>query len=147
VWQENYRVFKKEGNPFAFMLGLGYTKAYRDYSDNGFISAFINNGLIGLILKLILFYIFFASGFLKSIINYRNLIIPFTFLAFGMSSFALLLWELTADLTEHYKLGQLFYLFLSVTLIINNNYPKEVDELDLYNKLNDNAKRDFDNLN
>lgn len=128
LWQERFKTFKNEGNELAILIGLGYTRAYKDYADNGFISAFINTGITGLILKLFLFYIFIKFGFLRAIKNFRWFEIEFGFLAFAISAFALLLWEFTADLTEHFKLGQLFYLFLSFALIINGKVLCEDNE-------------------
>lgn len=120
LWQDRFETFKSEGNQLAILLGLGYTKAYKDYADNGLISSLLNNGMTGLILKLFLFYIFIKFGFLRAIRYFRWFEIDFPCLAFAISAFALLLWELTADLTDHYKLGQLFYLFLSIALIMNS---------------------------
>ena len=71
-------------------------------------------------MKLYLFYIFITSGLLRALDNYRQKEINFSYLAISLSALALLLWELTADLTEHYKLGQLFYLFLSMAMILNS---------------------------
>jgi hypothetical protein len=119
LWQERFKTFENEGNQLAILLGLGYTQAYKDYSDNGLISAFINTGLTGLILKLFLYYIFIKYGLLRAIRYFRWFEIDFPCLAFAISALALLLWEFTADLTEHYKLGQLFYVFLSIVMIIN----------------------------
>jgi hypothetical protein len=119
LWNERFSTFRNEGNQLAILIGLGYTKAYKDYADNGLISTFINTGTIGLILKLILFFIFIKYGFLRAIKNYRRFRIDSGCLAFALVAFGLLLWEFTADLTEHFKLGQLFYLFLSIALIIN----------------------------
>jgi len=119
MWQERFKTFQNEGNQLAIILGLGYTGAYKDYADNGLIASFINNGITGLILKLFLFYIFIKFGLIRAIRYFRWFEIDFPCLAFSISAFSLLLWELTADLTEHYKLGQLFYLFLSIAMIIN----------------------------
>jgi hypothetical protein len=119
MWQERFKTFQNEGNQLAILLGLGYTKAYKDFADNGLISTFINDGLTGLILKLFLFYIFIKFGLMRAIRYFRRFEIDFPCLAFSISAFSLLLWELTGDLTEHYKLGQLFYLFLSIAMIIN----------------------------
>ena len=119
LWQDRLRTFNNEGNQLAILIGLGYTKTYEDYADNGLLSAFINNGITGLILKLFLFFIFIKFGLLMAIHYYRWNEIDISCLVFAISAFTLLLWELTADLTEHYKLGQLFYLFLSTIMIIN----------------------------
>lgn len=120
LWQDRFRTFNRKGNPVAFLFGLGYTKAYDDYSDNGLISAFLNSGLIGFLLKIFLFYIYFTSGFLKAISNFRKLKIDLTYFTVAISTFVLILWELTADMMQEYKLGQLFYLFLSMALIMNS---------------------------
>lgn len=120
MWHDRFNTFKSEGNQLSILLGLGYTGAYQDYSDNGLVSALVNNGIMGLILKLFLFYIFIRFGLLSSISHYRRLEIEYSYLVFAICTFALLLWEFTADLTEHYKLGQLFYMFLSITLITNS---------------------------
>jgi len=119
LWQDRFKTFKSEGNQLAILLGLGYTKAYEDYADNGLISTFINNGIIGLIFKFFLFYIFIKFGLLRAIYYYRRQEINFSYLAFALSAFALLLWELTADMTEHFRLGQIFYLLLSISMLIN----------------------------
>jgi hypothetical protein len=119
LWQDRFKTFKSEGNQLSILLGLGYNETYEAYADNGLISAFINNGITGLLLKLFLFYIFFTSGFLKALRNYHRYEIDISYLAVALSAFVLLLWELTADLTEHYKLGQLFYLLLSIIMLIN----------------------------
>ena len=119
LWQERFRTFKREGNQLAILLGIGYTKPDEDYADNGLISTLLNNGVIGLLLKLLLFYLFFTHGFLRAIHNYHKKKIDLSYLAVALCTFALLMWELTADLTDHYKLGQLFYLFLSIIMIIN----------------------------
>ncbi len=132
LWQDRFKTFANEGNPLALLIGLGYTKAYPEYADNGFISAFINNGLIGLILKLFVFYIFITSGFIRAIIDYRHSKLDSSFLAIALSAFALIIWEFTADLTEHYKLGQLFYLFLSMIMIINPNAAQMDNDLPDY---------------
>ncbi len=121
LWQDRFRAFNKEGNQLAILLGLGYTGAIDNYSDNGLISSFINNGITGLILKLILFYTFVVYGFFKAMRNYHRYEIDLSCLALALSAFALLMWESTADMIEHVKLGQLFYLFLSMVLIMNNN--------------------------
>lgn len=76
--------------------------------------------MIGLILKLFLYYLFIKLGLLRAIRYFRLFEIDFACLAFALSAFALLLWESTADLTEHYKLRQLFYLFLYLVLIMNS---------------------------
>lgn len=120
LWLDRLRTLQSKGNQLVILLGLGYTKAYEEYADNGILSAFINNGIIGLVLKLSLFYIFVISGFLKAIRNYRHFEINISYLAVALSAFALLMWESTADLIESYKLGQLFYLFLSMVLIMNS---------------------------
>jgi len=119
LWRDRLKTFKNEGNQLSMFLGMGYTRAYNETTDNGLISAFINNGLTGLILKLFLFYIFIKFGLLRAIHYYRWNEIDISSLAFAISAFAFLLWESTADMTEHYKLGQLFYLFLSIVMIIN----------------------------
>lgn len=120
LWKDRFRTFKREGNPFAIFIGMGYTKAYKDYSDNGFISTFMNNGLIGLTLKLFLFFIFTTGGCIKAVYNFRNSKINLTALSVALSTLVFALWELTADMLEHYKVGQIFYLFFSMTLILNS---------------------------
>jgi hypothetical protein len=119
LWQDRLNTFKREGNQLVILLGLGYTRAYEDFADNGLLSAFINNGLIGLILKLFLFYIFLIFGFLRALRYYVHFKIDYTNLAFALCAFALLLVELTIDVTQHYKLGQFFYAFISIVMIIN----------------------------
>lgn len=126
LWQDRLNTFNREGNQLAILLGLGYTKAYEDYADNGLLSAFINNGLIGLILKLFLFYIFITSGFLRAIRHYVHFEIDYLNLAFAFSAFALLLLELTIDVIQHYKLGQLFYLFLSISILSLLKYSRQI---------------------
>jgi hypothetical protein len=119
MWQNRFRTFNSVGNQLAILVGLGYTKAYYDYADNGLLNTFINNGLIGLILKLFLFYFFIKYGFFRSIGYYIHFKIDYFNLAFALSALSLLLMESTIDLTDHYKLGQLFYFFLSITMVIN----------------------------
>jgi hypothetical protein len=119
VWQDRITTFQSKGNQLAILIGMGYTQAYEDYADNGLLSTFINNGLIGLILKLFLFYIFITSGFFRAIRFYFHFKMDYPDLVFAVCAFALLLMELTIDLIDHYKLGQLFYLFLSMIMIIN----------------------------
>ena len=67
LWQDRFDTFKSEGNQLAILLGMGYTRAYKDYADNGLFAAFINNGITGLILKLFLFYIFIRFGLMRAI--------------------------------------------------------------------------------
>ena len=119
LWQRRFNTFHREGNQLAVLIGLGYTKPDEDYADNGLISTFLNNGLIGLLLKLLLFFTFIIYGFWGAIRYFQHKEIDIPFLAISLSTFALLLWELTADLTDHYKLGQLFYLFLSTVMLVN----------------------------
>lgn len=120
LWQHRFNTFKLEGNQLAVLIGIGYTTSNEDYADNGFISTFLNNGIIGLLFKLLLFYIFVTKGLLRAIRHFRRNEIDTPYMVFALSAFALLLWEMTADLTDHYKLGQLFFLFLSITLFINS---------------------------
>jgi hypothetical protein len=124
IWQYRFRTFNLEGNDLAILIGLGYTKPNEDYADNGFVSTFINNGTAGLILKILLFYFFITSGFLKALRNFQENKIDSPYLVIALCAFALLIWELTADLTDHFKLGQLFYLFLSMIMIINGKISR-----------------------
>jgi len=125
LWQDRYNTFNSVGNQLSVLLGLGYTKAYKDYADNGLLSAFFNNGLTGLILKLLLFYIFIRSGFLWALRYSLYSEIDYFNLAFALSAVALLLLELTIDVIQHYKLGQLFYLFLSVSILSVAQYSRQ----------------------
>jgi len=119
MWQDRLNTFNREGNQLAILLGLGYTKVYEDYADNGLLTTFINDGLTGLILKLFLFYFFIKYGFFRSIGYYIHFKIDYFNLAFMLSALSLLLMESTIEITQHYKLGQLFYFFLSITMVIN----------------------------
>jgi O-antigen ligase len=120
LWQHRFNTFKLEGNQLAILIGIGYTIPNEDYADNGFISTLLNNGIIGLLLKLLLFYIFLTKGFFRAIRHYRKNEIDSPYIVFAFGAFAILMWEMTADMTDHYKLGQLFFLFLSIALFINS---------------------------
>jgi hypothetical protein len=120
LWQHRFNTFKLEGNQLAILIGIGYTTQNEDYADNGFISTLLNNGIIGLLFKLLLFYIFLSRGLFRALRHYRRNEIDSPYIIFAFSAFALLIWEMTADLTDHYRLGQLFFLFLSITLFINS---------------------------
>ena len=125
LWKDRFNTFQREGNPISVLIGLGYTKAYEDYYDNGIIGTFMNNGLIGLILKLFLFYVFIKFGFFRAIRFYREKEIDLSYLVFAFGALTLLFYESTGDMTDHYKLGQLFYLFLSVVLVANGKVYME----------------------
>ena len=117
LWNHRFRTFHNEGNQLALLIGLGYTVPDQDYADNGFVSTLINNGIIGLVLKFSLYFLFIFYGFRGTVRNYRFNRIEMINLVISLMAFALLMWELTADLTDHFKLGQLFYLLLSITMI------------------------------
>ena len=123
LWNNRIKTFSEHGNPTSLFWGLGYTKIYEDYSDDGFLSSFINNGISGLFLKLYLFYLIFILGVKNGIYLFRKnniyMVIPLVLIVtiFLMS-------EITMDIMENYKLGQVFYLFTSL-LILNNIKVKE----------------------
>jgi len=117
LWNYRFRTFHNEGNQLAPIMGLGYTVPDQDYADNGFISTYLNNGIAGLLLKLLLYYFFLAYGFRGTLLKYRIYEIDMCNLVISLMAFSLFLWELTADLTDHFRLGQLFYLLLSLTMI------------------------------
>lgn len=122
LWNHRFRTFHNEGNQLALLFGLGYTVPDQDYADNGFVSTFINNGIIGLVLKFSLYYLFIFFGCRETVRNFRLNKVGMINLVISLMAFALLMWEMTADLTDHYKLGQLFYLLLSITMIQTSRY-------------------------
>jgi O-antigen ligase len=119
LWNQRISTFKRRGNTVAFLTGMGYTKVYKDYSDNGMLSSFINGGLIGLVLRLILYYIIFRYSFWNSLKKYRRSELNFFSMILGAISIVYVLWELTVDMVEHIKIGQIFYLFFSMSLVCN----------------------------
>lgn len=118
LWNNRIKTFSKHGNPISIIFGLGYTKIYEDYSDDGFLGSFINNGISGLLLKLYLFYLVIILGIKNGIYLFRrnnNYII----ISLVLIVTIFLMSEITMDTVERLKLGQLFYLFISLLLIYN----------------------------
>lgn len=119
LWTDRLQVLDEKGSFLAPIIGLGYTKKYKDYADNGLLSAYINNGLIGLFLKLVLYYYSIVYVFARIIKGYRDNKYGIPELSSGLIVFVLMFWDLTADMTEHYKIGQLFYVFLSISILMS----------------------------
>lgn len=119
LWKNRLDTFHNKGNPLAAIIGMGYTKAYTDYADNGFLTTLINNGMIGFFLKLTLYYLFITAGLYRAFRYFFMSKLDYSSLAFGLNALALLIMELTIDITDHYRLGQLFFLLLSATMILN----------------------------
>jgi O-antigen ligase len=136
LWQERINTFEKHAHPLALFTGMGYTKVYKDYSDNGLLTSFMNGGLIGLALRLIIYYLVFRYVFRKTFMNHRKLSLLYRHLALGTVSLVFIFWELTADLIEHIKIGQVFYLFFSAAFVYRAHYfrlkQKKAHPQDLY---------------
>ena len=116
LWNDRIYTFQKSAHPFASLVGMGYTKKYKDYSDNGLLSSFFNGGLIGLILRLTLYFYVLRIGLLRSFMTYRMTDNSFP-LILGLISLVFILWELTADMMEHIKIGQIFYVIFCASVI------------------------------
>ena len=97
---------------------MGYTKKYEDYSDDGFLGSFVNNGIIGLFLKLYLYYLIFILGIKNGIHLFRKYNI-YIIISLVLIVTIFLMSEITIDTLEHYKLSQLFYLFISLNILYN----------------------------
>lgn len=114
LWQDRIDVFFKKGHDLSLFVGMGFTKLYYDYADNGLLSFFINLGIIGLLLK-ILFYVIILKliyYFFKSNTDYIKL-------STGLIITALFLFEFSAETIDHIKIGPLFILFLQLGFQIN----------------------------
>jgi len=118
LWKNRYNIFVHHAHPLAILTGMGYTKVYKDYSDNGMLSAFFNGGLLSLSLRLILYFIAIRYGLLAAFSRYWRSNNQSLGLILATVSIVFLSWELTADSIEHVKIGQIFYLFFSATFII-----------------------------
>lgn len=122
LWSSRINEFNDSGGPFSFFFGLGYTQRYYDYSDNGFLSAFINLGLIGFFYKILFLIIVFKVIFFKSMTLKGNLlpfIGPDILLATIISIIIpIVFWEISADPFEHYKISQLYVFFVALALIV-----------------------------
>jgi hypothetical protein len=118
LWKSRYTTFVNHAHPFAILTGMGYTKVYEDYSDNGMLSAFFNGGLLSLSLRLILYFITIRYGLLAAFSRYWRANNQTLGLILATVSIVFLSWEFTADCIEHVKIGQIFYLFFSATFII-----------------------------
>jgi hypothetical protein len=117
LWQDRIETFKTNADTFTLFFGMGYTKKYSDYADNGLLGSFLNLGFIGFIFRLLLYVIT-----IKLLFNYSFKIFKGTrsvnALILSLVSFIFLAWELTADTVEHIKIGQLFFLFISAGFVL-----------------------------
>lgn len=111
LWADRMKTFKEKGHSLAIFFGLGFTKYFKDYADNGLYSAFLNTGLIGLFFHLIIYY----RSFLYFFGQFRSrLCTTFDIRPIVYSAMVLLIWDFTADSLVHIKIGQLFFLFLAI---------------------------------
>ncbi len=117
LWLNRVHTFEHHANPVAAVTGMGYTHVYKEYSDNGLLSSFFNGGMAGLILRCALYFLVFKYCVWDAFKRYKRVSADAFPLITGVISFAFILWELTADLVEHVKLGQLFYLTFSFSVI------------------------------
>ena len=122
LWLDRVKTYQNHAHPFAALIGMGYTKLYKDYSDNGLLSSFFNLGLAGSLMRLFLYYLVIRYCVIRSFKNFRRSNNNYQPIIFGMISFVFILWEFTAETIEHIKIGQLFYLFFCATFIYNAYY-------------------------
>jgi hypothetical protein len=122
LWKDRLTTYQNHAHPFAALVGMGYTKLYKDYSDNGLISSFFNLGLGGALMRLFLYYLVIRYCVIRSFKNFKRSNNNYHPIILGTISFVFILWEFTAETIEHIKIGQLFYLFFCATYIYNAYY-------------------------
>jgi hypothetical protein len=115
LWQDRVDVFFEKGHDLALFFGMGYTKIYKDYSDNGLLTYFVNFGLFGLILKIVLYVMF-----LKLIYYLFRSNVDYMRMSVGLMITSLLLFEISAETIDHIKLGLLFILFVQMGIQIKD---------------------------
>jgi O-antigen ligase len=111
LWQDRLDVFFTKGHDLALFFGMGFTKNYYDYADNGLLTYFINFGLLGLILKIALYVMILKLiyYYFKSDTNYIKMSVVLILTS-------LILFEFSSETIEHIKLGPLFIVFLQIGL-------------------------------
>ncbi len=117
LWKERLHVFNNNGHDLSLLFGMGFTKIYYDYADNGLLTYFINFGLVGLLLKFFLYFliykllVFFIK---KSRINFG--------ISISFILISLLLYEFSAETLDHIKLGPILLIFIQLGFQTQNNF-------------------------
>jgi hypothetical protein len=118
LWQDRIDGFIQHGHSLSVFTGMGYTKVYKDYADNGLLSSFLNLGLIGLISRIMLYYLVISFVFKYSIKMFSKSEHYWAALTFSLIALLLLAWEITSDSVEHIKIGQLLFMFISISGVV-----------------------------
>ena len=113
LWQDRLDVFFTKGHNLVLFFGMGFTKIYYDYSDNGLLTFFINFGLLGLMLKIVLYILI-----LKLLYYFYKRDTDFIKMSVGLILISLFLFEFSSETFDHIKLGPIFFLFLQMGLQI-----------------------------
>lgn len=129
LWKDRIDNFQENGHFLSVITGMGYTKIYKDYADNGLFSSFLNLGLVGLSLRIMIYILVVKLVFKYGIRIFRQDEQQVSIVAFSMIAFFFLAWEITAETVEHIKVGQLFFLFVSLGAVsvaryLNSNRNK-----------------------
>jgi O-antigen ligase len=106
-WDERFEDYYKYSNPVSLFIGLGYTKLFEDFADNGLLSSFMNRGLIG--------FTFHVIFILLILFQFRKVSRLTYYTYYPLIFYAILacciFFEGTGDPSEHYKFGQFYFLF------------------------------------
>lgn len=130
LWYQKFQAFDEIQYSLKYWIGVSYTQQNLSYSDNGFINAFFNLGVLGLIVRLILFskVISLPRLVLNLIrVNPQQVQLKTSFMSASIC-FPLIFFEITGDAIEYYRLSQILFVFLALSTI--GLTSKTIDETD-----------------
>lgn len=125
LWEERINNFNRYGHSLAAVVGMGYTPWLENYADNGYLSSFLNRGIIGAVYHIA----FFILILIKFRLVNKYLKISLVPISLFLALLSLIYFEFSAEMIEDIRIGQVFFVLVSLFLksLKDTYYTNEVE--------------------
>lgn len=120
-WEEKIRIFNHINYPLKSIFGL--SNVYKDIitADNGILTTFFNYGFMGAALRTLLyFYIIILLYKSTKLHKHHNNAQTNQVYLSVLIVFLLLIFDFSSEVLEYYKISQVFYIFLTISVVKYN---------------------------